>query len=205
VFWFCFQLLSSRSKKNWARYDQICGSVFVHSTRRSSQFLMKPVFSRQFFDTDSNFKLHENSFREAQLFQADGRTDGRTSGLTWRSYQSVLVFCEVPEQEVLNRTVERNVLGRGYVQCVCSACSSAASSVHCSEDVATSSEQCTYLAAQRCTTQAAFKVWPPKSGSYLLIVLLMMGILVPETCLGYKTAYFVAPSWFFTFHSTSAV
>jgi hypothetical protein len=27
-----------------------------------------------------------------------------------------------------------------------------------------------------------FQVWPPKSGSYLLIVLLMMGILVPETC-----------------------
>jgi hypothetical protein len=30
-------------------------------------------------------------------------------------------------------------------------------------------------------TQAAFQVWPPKSGSYLLIVLLMMGILVTET------------------------
>jgi hypothetical protein len=35
-------------------------------------------------------------------------------------------------------------------------------SKHCSEDVA--------------------RVGPPKSGSYLLIVLLMMGILVPETC-----------------------
>jgi hypothetical protein len=32
------------------------------------------------------------------------------------------------------------------------------------------------------TTQVAFQVWPPKSGSYLLIVLLMMDILVPETC-----------------------
>jgi hypothetical protein len=44
-----------------------------------------------------------------------------------------------------------------------------------------------------------FQVWPPKSGSYLLIVLLMMGILVPETCWGNKTAYFVASSWFFAF------
>jgi hypothetical protein len=43
-----------------------------------------------------------------------------------------------------------------------------------------------------------FQVWPPKSGSYLLIVLLMMGILVPETCCN-KTAYFVASSRFFTF------
>jgi hypothetical protein len=56
------------------------------------------------------------------------------------------------------------------------------------------------LEAQRCTTQVAFQLWPPKSGSYLLIVLLMMGILVPETCCGNKTAYFVASSWFFTFH-----
>jgi hypothetical protein len=27
----------------------------------------------------------------------------------------------------------------------------------------------------------------------------MMGILVPETCWGNKTAYFVASGWFFTF------
>jgi hypothetical protein len=47
---------------------------------------------------------------------------------------------------------------------------------------ATSSEQCSLQEAQRYTTQAAFQVWPPKSGSYLLIELLMMGILVPETC-----------------------
>jgi hypothetical protein len=64
---------------------------------------------------------------------------------------------------------------------------------------ATSFEQCSLQAAQRYTTQAAFQVWPPKSGSYLLIVLLMMGIFVPETCWGNKTAYFVASSWFFTF------
>jgi hypothetical protein len=43
------------------------------------------------------------------------------------------------------------------------------------------------------------QVWPPKSGSYLLTVLLMMGILVPETCWGNKTAYFVASSRFCTF------
>jgi hypothetical protein len=49
------------------------------------------------------------------------------------------------------------------------------------------------------TTQAAFQVWSPKSGRYSLIVLLMMGILVPETCWGNKTAHFVASSWLFTF------
>jgi hypothetical protein len=36
--------------------------------------------------------------------------------------------------------------------------------------------------AQCSITQAASQVWPPKSGRYSLIVLLMMGILVPETC-----------------------
>jgi hypothetical protein len=64
----------------------------------------------------------------------------------------------------------------------------------------TSSEQCTLLASQCSTTKAASQVWPPKSGSYLLIVLLMMGILMLETCWGNKTAYFVASSWLFTFH-----
>jgi hypothetical protein len=64
---------------------------------------------------------------------------------------------------------------------------------------ATPSEQCSLQAAQHYTTQVAFQVWPPKSGSCLLILLLMMGILVPETCWGNKTAYFVASGWFFTF------
>jgi hypothetical protein len=31
-------------------------------------------------------------------------------------------------------------------------------------------------------TQAVSQVWPPKSRRHSLIVLLMMGILVPETC-----------------------
>jgi hypothetical protein len=60
-------------------------------------------------------------------------------------------------------------------------------------------EQCLLQETERCKTQAAFQVRPPKSGSYLLIVLLMMGILVPETCWGNKTAYFVTSSWFFNF------
>jgi hypothetical protein len=70
---------------------------------------------------------------------------------------------------------------------------------HRSNSVATTSDPCSPQEAQYCTTQAAFQVWPPKSGSYLLIVLLMMGILVLETCWGNKTAYFVASSRFFTF------
>jgi hypothetical protein len=63
----------------------------------------------------------------------------------------------------------------------------------------TSSEQCSLKEAQCGTTQAVFQVWPPKSGRYSPIVLLMMGILMPETCWGNKAAYFVASSRFFTF------
>jgi hypothetical protein len=35
--------------------------------------------------------------------------------------------------------------------------------VHSSEDVATFSEQCTHLAAQRYTTQTAFQGWSPNT------------------------------------------
>jgi hypothetical protein len=58
-------------------------------------------------------------------------------------------------------------------------------SEHCSEDVAslaTSSKRCSLKEAQYGTTKAAFQVLPPKSGIYSIIVFLMMGILVPETC-----------------------
>jgi hypothetical protein len=48
--------------------------------------------------------------------------------------------------------------------------------------LAQSSEQFSLQEAQHYTTQAAFQVWPPKSGSCVLILLLMMDILVPETC-----------------------
>jgi hypothetical protein len=72
----------------------------------------------------------------------------------------------------------------------------------CLEDVAqwaTFYEQCSLQETLRYTTQAAFQVWPPKSRSYLFIVLLTVGILMPETCCGIKIAYFVTSSWFFTF------
>jgi hypothetical protein len=36
--------------------------------------------------------------------------------------------------------------------------------------------------------EPAFQVWPPKSERYSLIVLLMVDILVPETCEAIKTA-----------------
>jgi hypothetical protein len=39
-----------------------------------------------------------------------------------------------------------------------------------------------------------FQVWPPKSGIYSLIVLLMLGILVPETCWGNKN-YVLCRIW----------
>jgi hypothetical protein len=68
---------------------------------------------------------------------------------------------------------------------------------------ATSSDQCTLLAAQRYTTPGfpGMASWKRK----LLIVLLMMGILVPETCWGNKTAYFVASSWFFILFTMSTM
>jgi hypothetical protein len=55
------------------------------------------------------------------------------------------------------------------------------------------------------TTQAAFQVWPPKSGRYSLIVLLMMGILVLKHVEAIKTANFVASSRFFTFTVTIGI
>jgi hypothetical protein len=74
---------------------------------------------------------------------------------------------------------------------------------YCLNSLATSSKQCSLQEAQCGKTQAAFQIWPPKSGRYSLIVLLMMGILVPETCWGdkktAKAAYFVASGRFFTF------
>ena len=50
----------SHSKKNWARYDQKCISVFMSGTLYSCPILMKLEFSRQLFEKFSNIKFREN-------------------------------------------------------------------------------------------------------------------------------------------------
>jgi len=49
------------------------------STRYSCQILMKLEFSRWSFDKYPDIKIHENRLVEADLFHADGRTDGKTN------------------------------------------------------------------------------------------------------------------------------
>ena len=74
----------SHSKKNSARYDEKCVSVFVWSTSYSCQILMKLAFSWQISKKYSNIKFHENpSDVGAELFHANGRTDGADVQAWW--------------------------------------------------------------------------------------------------------------------------
>jgi hypothetical protein len=56
----------------------------MESTRYSCQILIELEFARQIFEKYSYFKFNEICPLEAQLFSADGHTDGRT-GQTRRS------------------------------------------------------------------------------------------------------------------------
>ena len=77
IFSAAFESSISSSKKNSARYDQECISVFTQSSRYSCQILMELEFSRQIFERHSNIKFHENpsSGSPAATF---GRTDRYT-------------------------------------------------------------------------------------------------------------------------------
>jgi hypothetical protein len=66
----------SHCTKNWARYDQRSILVFMSSTRYSCQILMNLEFSRQIFDTYSNF-IKFRSVR-AEVFRADRQKARRT-------------------------------------------------------------------------------------------------------------------------------
>jgi hypothetical protein len=48
------------SKKNWARYDKKCISVFMWSTPYSGPTLIKLAFSGQILDWSSNIEFHKN-------------------------------------------------------------------------------------------------------------------------------------------------
>ena len=67
----------SRSKKNWARYDQKRLAVFMWSTRYSCPIVMRTEFSRHFFEKYSNIKFHENSSGGTRVVPC-GKTDGQT-------------------------------------------------------------------------------------------------------------------------------
>ena len=64
----------SHSKKNWARYDQNCISVFIYSTGYYCSNLMDLEFSRQIFEKYPNMKFHENPSIEKRVV-ACGQTD----------------------------------------------------------------------------------------------------------------------------------
>jgi hypothetical protein len=87
----------SHSKKNWARYDQRCTLVFMSINRYSCQIFME----LNTVDRFSKNALKENFMKilpvEAELFHADGRTDGRTERQTGRHDEAnsrFSQFCE---------------------------------------------------------------------------------------------------------------
>jgi hypothetical protein len=63
-----------RSKKKWARRDEICMLVFRWSTRYSCQILMKPEFCWQIFEKYSDFLEIFQAGPECSMW-TDRRTD----------------------------------------------------------------------------------------------------------------------------------
>ena len=64
----------SRSEKNSVRFCHECRNVFMLSTLYSFRILMKPEFSRQMFEKNSNIKFNENPSSGRRIFPC-GRTD----------------------------------------------------------------------------------------------------------------------------------
>jgi len=77
----------SHSKKNWARYDHKCTSVFMKSTLFSYQILTKLEIYRQIFEKYQNTKFHENPSSGSRVVLY-GRKDRQRErdGQTWRSW-----------------------------------------------------------------------------------------------------------------------
>ena len=67
----------SHSKKNWARYDQKCISVFLSSTGYSCPILIKLEISRQIFFLNN---------RLVSCWRTDGRTDMTKAAVAFRNF-----------------------------------------------------------------------------------------------------------------------
>ena len=67
-------------KEKWVRCDKKYVLVFMHGTVYSRPSLMKLEFSRQVFEKYSNVRFPDILPVGAELFHADGRTDGQA----WR-------------------------------------------------------------------------------------------------------------------------
>jgi thioredoxin-related protein len=80
----------SHSKKNWARSDQKYLVVFIQSTHRFCQILVKLGFSQQIFEKYSHKHFMKIRLVGAELFRADRRADGGHGKANNRSSQ----FCE---------------------------------------------------------------------------------------------------------------
>jgi len=61
----------------------------MQSTRYSCPIVMKLEFSRQIFETCSNTKVNENSFKGAEFFHVDEETERQT----WQANSSFSKFC----------------------------------------------------------------------------------------------------------------
>ena len=80
-FLYKFCLTYSYYNKKWARYNQKYALVLMCSTRYSCLILMKPDFSRQIFQNDSNINFHEDSSIRSHgvpCGEKDRRADGET-------------------------------------------------------------------------------------------------------------------------------
>jgi hypothetical protein len=89
------------SKKNWARYDRKCTSVFMWSTLYHCQILMELEFPRQNFEKYSNINFHENESRGSRVVPC-GRTDGRT--------ELVIAFCNSASAPKVTLQLKRNAI-----------------------------------------------------------------------------------------------
>ena len=97
-FLYKFCLTYSYYNKKWARYNQKYALVLMCSTRYSCLILMKPDFSRQIFQNDSNINFHEDSSIRSHGVpcgekdrRADGETDNHDAckGRSSQFYESV--------------------------------------------------------------------------------------------------------------------
>ena len=88
----------SYSTQKWASFDQNCAQVFMYIVLCSCRILARLEFSLQIFEKFPNVRFLKSRPVGAQLFRADGRTDGWTARQTWRSYSRFSQFCELAKK-----------------------------------------------------------------------------------------------------------
>jgi hypothetical protein len=93
----------SNSRKSWVRYNHKRTEVFTYNTGYSGQILIWILLAD--FENYSNIKFHENPCSAAQLFHADGQTDGHDEANS-RSPEFCNAPknpCSIPEEDQVSR------------------------------------------------------------------------------------------------------